>query len=30
LITRTVPLERWSEALEPHKGDIKVIIDFRS
>jgi threonine dehydrogenase-like Zn-dependent dehydrogenase len=30
LITRTVPLERWSEALEPHKGNIKVIIDFRS
>jgi threonine dehydrogenase-like Zn-dependent dehydrogenase len=30
LITRTVPLERWSEALEHRKGDIKVIIDFRS
>jgi threonine dehydrogenase-like Zn-dependent dehydrogenase len=30
LITRTVPLERWSEALEHHKGDIKVVIDFRS
>jgi glucose 1-dehydrogenase len=30
LITRSVPLERWSEALEHRKGDIKVIIDFRS
>jgi glucose 1-dehydrogenase len=29
LITRTVPVERWSEALEHRKGDIKVIIDFR-
>ena len=28
LITRRVPLERWSEALEHRKGDIKVIIDF--
>jgi len=29
LITRTVPLERWDEALEHRKGDIKVVIDFR-
>ena len=29
LITRTVPVERWSEALEYRKGEIKVIIDFR-
>ena len=29
LITRTVPLERWSEALEYRKGEIKVVIDFR-
>jgi glucose 1-dehydrogenase len=28
LITRRVPLERWSEALEHRRGDIKVIIDF--
>ena len=28
LITRRVPLERWSEALEYRKGDIKVVIDF--
>ena len=28
LITRRVPLDRWSEALEPRKGDIKVVIDF--
>jgi threonine dehydrogenase-like Zn-dependent dehydrogenase len=28
LITRRVPLERWTEALEPRQGDIKVIIDF--
>jgi threonine dehydrogenase-like Zn-dependent dehydrogenase len=28
LITRRVPLERWSEALEHRKGDIKVIVDF--
>jgi len=30
LITRSAPLERWSEALEHRKGDIKVIIDFRT
>ena len=29
LITRSVPVERWSEALEYRKGEIKVIIDFR-
>jgi threonine dehydrogenase-like Zn-dependent dehydrogenase len=28
LITRRVPLDRWSEALEHRHGDIKVIIDF--
>jgi threonine dehydrogenase-like Zn-dependent dehydrogenase len=28
LITRRVPLERWSDALERRRGDIKVIIDF--
>jgi len=28
LITRRVPLERWHEALEHRKGDIKVIVDF--
>jgi threonine dehydrogenase-like Zn-dependent dehydrogenase len=30
LITRRVPLEHWSEALERRPGDIKVIIDFTS
>lgn len=28
LITRRLPLERWSEALEHRPGDIKVVIDF--
>jgi threonine dehydrogenase-like Zn-dependent dehydrogenase len=28
LITRRVPLERWSEALEQRAGDIKVMIEF--
>jgi threonine dehydrogenase-like Zn-dependent dehydrogenase len=28
VITRRVPLERWSEALEHRQNDIKVIIDF--
>jgi threonine dehydrogenase-like Zn-dependent dehydrogenase len=28
LITRRVPLERWSEALEYRDGDIKTIIEF--
>jgi threonine dehydrogenase-like Zn-dependent dehydrogenase len=27
LITRRVPLERWTEALEAHPDDIKVVID---
>ncbi len=30
LITRRVPLDRWPEALERRRGDIKVIIDFAS
>jgi threonine dehydrogenase-like Zn-dependent dehydrogenase len=28
LITRRVPVERWSEALEHREGDIKTIIEF--
>jgi threonine dehydrogenase-like Zn-dependent dehydrogenase len=28
LITRRVPLDRWSEALEQRPGDIKAIIEF--
>jgi threonine dehydrogenase-like Zn-dependent dehydrogenase len=28
LITRRVPLQRWSEALERRHGDIKTIINF--
>jgi threonine dehydrogenase-like Zn-dependent dehydrogenase len=28
LITRRVPLDRWSEALEHRHEDIKVVIDF--
>jgi len=28
LITRRVPLDHWSEALEHRRGDIKVVIDF--
>jgi threonine dehydrogenase-like Zn-dependent dehydrogenase len=28
LITRRVPLERWSEAIRHRPGDIKVIIEF--
>jgi len=28
LISRRVPLDRWSEALEHRAGDIKVVIDF--
>jgi threonine dehydrogenase-like Zn-dependent dehydrogenase len=28
LITRRVPLERFSEALDHRKGDIKVVVDF--
>jgi threonine dehydrogenase-like Zn-dependent dehydrogenase len=30
LITRHVPLDRWTEALEGQQGDIKVVIDFPS
>ncbi len=30
LITRRVPLERWSEALESRANDVKVIIEFPS
>jgi threonine dehydrogenase-like Zn-dependent dehydrogenase len=30
LITRRVPLQRWSEALEHRQGDIKVVVDFES
>jgi|SRR5579862_2003960 len=28
MITRRVPLDRWSEALQHRPGDIKVVIDF--
>jgi threonine dehydrogenase-like Zn-dependent dehydrogenase len=28
LITRRVPAERWTEALTPQRGDIKVVVDF--
>jgi len=28
LITRRVPLERWSDALEHSPGDVKVIVEF--
>jgi glucose 1-dehydrogenase len=28
LITRTVPLDHWQEALEKHDDDIKVVVDF--
>jgi threonine dehydrogenase-like Zn-dependent dehydrogenase len=28
LITRRVPLDRWKEAMEHRKGDVKVILDF--
>ncbi len=28
LISRRVPLERWQEALEHRRGDIKVVIDI--
>ena len=28
LITRKVPLDRWAEALEYRRGDIKVVVDF--
>jgi threonine dehydrogenase-like Zn-dependent dehydrogenase len=28
LITRRVPLERWSDALDPDPDDVKVIVEF--
>jgi hypothetical protein len=28
LITRRVPLERWSDALERERHDVKVVLDF--
>ena len=28
LITRTVPLEHWQDALEKGDDDIKVVVDF--
>jgi threonine dehydrogenase-like Zn-dependent dehydrogenase len=28
LITRRVPIERWSQALEHREGDVKTIIEF--
>jgi hypothetical protein len=28
LITRRVPLSRWSEAFERRDGDVKVVVDF--
>ena len=28
LITRRVPLERWSEALTRDRHDVKVVLDF--
>lgn len=30
LITRRVPLSRWSEAVEKRPGDIKVVVEFTS
>jgi glucose 1-dehydrogenase len=30
LVTRRVPLERWSEALQPARDDVKAIIEFPS
>lgn len=30
LITRRVPLERATEAFEPHDGDVKVVIDLQA
>ena len=30
LITRSVPVERWAEALQNRPDDIKVVIDFQS
>jgi len=28
LITRRVPIDRWTEAVQRHPGDIKVVVDF--
>jgi len=28
LITRRVPIDRWTEAAQRHPGDIKVVVDF--
>jgi threonine dehydrogenase-like Zn-dependent dehydrogenase len=28
LITRRVPVEQWTQALAPQRGDIKVVVDF--
>ena len=28
LITRTVPFERWQDALEKGDDDIKVVVEF--
>jgi threonine dehydrogenase-like Zn-dependent dehydrogenase len=28
LITRRVPVEQWTQAIEPQPGDIKVVVDF--
>jgi threonine dehydrogenase-like Zn-dependent dehydrogenase len=28
LITRRVPVEQWTQSLEPQPGDIKVVVDF--
>jgi len=29
LITRRVPLERWTDALEKQDGDVKVVVDLQ-
>ena len=28
LITRRVPVEQWTQSLEPQPDDIKVVVDF--
>jgi threonine dehydrogenase-like Zn-dependent dehydrogenase len=30
LITRRVPLSRWTDALEPHEDDVKVVVDLQA
>lgn len=30
LISRRVPLERWTDALTPHDGDVKVVVDLQA